>query len=408
LLVRVLSPPVETPCLAGTEHLKVSELVATVKYNELIRHLQSQVRAFIPTEIVIGMLETPAAAWEEKFYAMLTAGAEQGVRSPFARSDTGEPPGPWQCFPVLLTDGHPMCLARGVLLDPESGQPDGVETPMILVCPPPSLAAGNEIIAAARVVIHPYTGRRVLWVEDIDVVATHGGGAAGLDWQGRHAPFRVAPTLAALEQRAGELGRGLAGAVQLAGEQSERLALLTALVHVSPQTLRLPTGRTLAYGALQGLVVGESGSRKTAVAVGVSQLLGLADIAASDTTSRAGLLYQIRGGEVIPGLLPRNHGRMVVLDEVHKIRPGEISAATFARGQGVLRVHAAAQAEFPMQTRLLAVGNLRQRGAQGRDGGQSSCLADLEAGILGTGFLEPEDLRRFDFVMVTSRQATPG
>ncbi len=64
----------------------------------------------------------------------------------------------------------------------------------------------------------------------------------------------------------------------------------------------------------------------------------------------------------------------------------------------------AASATLPMQTRLMAVGNLRLKGAKGLQGSDSITLQDLEYGILGTGFLEPEDLRRFDFVMVVARR----
>jgi hypothetical protein len=56
----------------------------------------------------------------------------------------------------------------------------------------------------------------------------------------------------------------------------------------------------------------------------------------------------------------------------------------------------------------MAVGNLRLKGAKGLQGSASITLQDLEYGVLGSGFLEPEDLRRFDFVMVASRQEETG
>jgi hypothetical protein len=151
------------------------------------------------------------------------------------------------------------------------------------------------------------------------------------------------------------------------------------------------------------LIIGESGSFKTTATSDLAEKLGLAELATSDTTTRAGLLYRVRGKDVVPGLLPRNDNRMVVIDEFHKTRPQEIRAATCARSRGILRVDNCNSATFDMQTRLLCVGNLRQRGARGLHGSESISLADLDAGILGTGFLEPEDIRRFDFAAVVGR-----
>jgi len=207
----------------------------------------------------------------------------------------------------------------------------------------------------------------------------------------------------AMQRRAGEIGVALAATIYLAGMQTELMALLTALVHVSPTKIILPGGRRLRYGPLQGLIVGESGSFKTTATSDLAEKLGLAELATSDTTTRAGLLYRVRGRDVVPGLLPRNDNRMVIIDEFHKTRAPEIRAATCARSRGVLRVDNCNSATFDMQTRLLCVGNLRQRGARGLHGSESISLADLDSGILGTGFLEPEDIRRFDFVAVVGR-----
>jgi hypothetical protein len=207
----------------------------------------------------------------------------------------------------------------------------------------------------------------------------------------------------AMQRRASDIGAALAATIYLGGKQTELMTLLTALVHVSPTKIVLPGGRRLRYGPLQGLIVGESGSFKTTATSDLSEQLGLAELATSDTTTRAGLLYRVRGKEVVPGLLPRNDNRMVLIDEFHKTRPQEIRAATCARSRGVLRVDSCNSATFEMQTRLLCVGNLRHRGSRGLNGSESISLADLDAGILGTGFLEPEDIRRFDFAAVVGR-----
>ena len=215
--------------------------------------------------------------------------------------------------------------------------------------------------------------------------------------------FVCEDSFGAMRRRAGEIGAALAATMYLAGRQTELMAMLTALVHVSPTKIVLPGGRRLRYGPLQGLIVGESGSFKTTATSDLSERLGLAELATSDTTTRAGLLYRVRGRDVVPGLLPRNDNRMVVIDEFHKTRPQEIRAATCARSRGVLRVDNCNSATFEMRTRLLCVGNLRSRGARGLHGSESISLADLDAGILGTGFLEPEDIRRFDFAAVVGR-----
>lgn len=212
------------------------------------------------------------------------------------------------------------------------------------------------------------------------------------------------PTLEQLHHQAEQISTALADHVYVCDTQSRHLALLTALVHASPTELTSPNGRVLTYGPLQVLVCGEPASLKTTVAAGITRLVGLAEIASADTATRAGLLYRIAAREVVPGLLPRNHGGMVVLDELHKIRPQEIRTATWARSQGVLNVEGRSRAKLPMQSRFLCLANLRPAGGLSGAAHRSVSLDDLDSrGIRGAGFLDPEDLRRFDLVMITAR-----
>lgn len=196
------------------------------------------------------------------------------------------------------------------------------------------------------------------------------------------------------------LGKHLAAGVHTQGPQAAHLALLTVLTHLSPVNLVCPNGRALDYAPLQVLIIGESGSLKSTIVGGLSQEFGRAEIACADTATRAGLLYQIGAKHVKPGLLPRNHQGMVVIDEFHKIKHAEITAATSARTQGQLVVEGQSRDRFDMQTRLICIANFKQRGR----GASSLGVDDLDGiGIQGTSFLEPEDLRRFDIVATAIR-----
>ncbi len=296
----------------------------------------------------------------------------------------------------------PMRRARGHLVDPDGPPQADAECELLLVAPPP-MEAPATIRCAARVLLHPDSAVRILWCEDIEVIPSPGESAAGP--KDVLEPFLVDGQLEAMNERLEQLAGGLAAAVHQGGQQSELIALLCLLVHGSPLQIRLPTGRALGCGQLQVCILGESGSRKSSVAFELAKLLGLSALATGDTLTRAGLVFQISGNEVLPGLLSGNHAGMLTLDEIHKVGRSAIRAATSARSDGVLRVHGRASAELPMRTRFLGIGNLQRQSARGREGKRSLRLADLAAGIEGAGFLECEDARRFDAVLITSRSA---
>jgi hypothetical protein len=176
-------------------------------------------------------------------------------------------------------------------------------------------------------------------------------------------------------------------------------ALLGLLVHTSPRSILLPGGRRI-IGSASTLIIGPSGVGKTTVLAGLTERIDFGEIVAGEAMSRAGLLYAISGGHVRPGALPRNHGGLVLADELHKDTDNCLAEATSGRSSGLLRISMSVRAELPMNTRLIAIGNLRLRGQRGAGGGLSLALNDLEFPILGAGFLEAEDLRRFDIVAV--------
>ncbi len=300
------------------------------------------------------------------------------------------------------SDYVPMRRAWGRLTERAGSPVADVECELLLVAPP-AMRTPVAIKCAARVILRPDSGQRVIWCEDLQLIQSVKGNPAGPGDALR--PFLVEGLAEALQERLDRLAGGLAAAVHQGGRQSELMALLCLLVHASPLRIRLPDGRSLNYGPLQICILGESGSRKTSVAFKLAELLGLSALATGDAVTRAGLVYRISADEVVPGLLPGNHGGMLMLDEFHKVSTAEIRAMTSARSEGVLRVHGRANAELPALTRLVAIGNLRTRSATGNPGKRSMRLADLAAGIEGATFLESEDLRRFDVVLITSRSA---
>ena len=135
----------------------------------------------------------------------------------------------------------------------------------------------------------------------------------------------------------------------------------------------------------------------------LAKRIGLSEVATGDTTSRAGLIGSPQGKEFKPGLLPRSDGKMLTIDEMHKLDPETIRNIAGVRTEGVMRIRGRVDVDLPCRVRLMAIGNL-QRGAS-RRGMRSVSLDGLGAGIEGAAFLELEDLRRFDGVLVVSRAA---
>ena len=409
LLLESVEPAVEMP---GFLRLATKFCCDSQRFDGWME-LQAGGRVEIPREHFPGLLDV---ATDDLPAAILTAlnGGIPPRRDEFPELPHEEVSGnkkaakPPLRIPASLTEHSPIRRARAYLADADGRKLDPEPVDVLLVRPP-AVSAPALVRAAADVVCNAASRQRFLWCEDITVVGGGGqGGAGGLGPREARevlSPFVVEPTLEKLCRRAEELGEGLAAVVGLAGRQATTLAQLVAMVHLSPLQVETPGGRCPNYGPLQALVIGETGSHKTTGAVGITQWIGLAEVAASDTTTRAGLLYSVQSRQVAPGLLPRNHGGMLVVDEIHKIKAAEIRAATFARSQGELRVDAVARAVFPMQTRFLAIGNLRRHGVRDAHGHDSVSLSDLDAGIQGCGFLEPEEMRRFDVVAVMSRQA---
>jgi hypothetical protein len=159
-------------------------------------------------------------------------------------------------------------------------------------------------------------------------------------------------------------------------------------------------------GVLEGLVIGDTAQGKTTQAKRLIERIGLGSFASGSTASRAGVLYhldsKVNDHRILRwGVFPLAHGEALLLDEAQNIPREQWREFTTARSEGILRVDRSIRAEHPCRVRLLCFANPVRREA----------MAALQYGIMAVhsdyGFLDPQDLRRFDFVACVAEGDQP-
>ncbi|MCZ6624413.1 MAG: hypothetical protein O7B35_09340, partial [Deltaproteobacteria bacterium] len=154
-------------------------------------------------------------------------------------------------------------------------------------------------------------------------------------------------------------------------------------------------------GVVDGLVVGDTGQGKTTQARRLIAATGLGYLPSGSTGSRTGLLYnldsKVNDKRILRwGAFPLAHGEILFVDEAQNISRKEWTEFTSARSEGILKVDRSIRAEHPSRVRLVCFANpLEQRS-----------MASFQYGIMAvhpeSGFLDSQDLRRFDFVALVS------
>jgi hypothetical protein len=161
---------------------------------------------------------------------------------------------------------------------------------------------------------------------------------------------------------------------------------------------RIPFQDKIIKGWLDILIIGDSGQGKTAAFERMMEWYRAGYIASGNSSTRAGLLWGVDVKSEGPptliwGVLPRNTGRLVMIDEAKNIveEKGAFGDLTRARSQGVVEVSTIVSGKATSETRLIIVTNPSDRRVM------SSFMFPVEA----IPYLIPtyQDIRRFDFAI---------
>ena len=160
---------------------------------------------------------------------------------------------------------------------------------------------------------------------------------------------------------------------------------------------RIPFQGAIIKGWLDTLIIGDSGQGKTTAFDRLSAHYNAGYIASGESARRTGLLYAVDVKSEGPptliwGVLPRNSGRIVVIDEAKDlIDEGGFGELTKARSQGIISVDTIASGRARCETRLIIMTNPADRRKM------SSFMFPVEAiQHLVPGY---EDIRRFDMTI---------
>lgn len=202
-------------------------------------------------------------------------------------------------------------------------------------------------------------------------------------------------TVDAIESKLAELYEDLSANVTRIFERND-LHLFIDLAYHSP--LLIPFDGRIEKGWTELLVVGDSAQGKSEATRRLMEHYGLGEKIEVKNASVAGLLgglSQMGTRWMVQwGVIPRHDRRLVVLEELKGATTETIGRLTDMRSSGVAEIDKIEKRRTHARTRLLALSNPRS----------DQALASYSYGIEAVRELigSPEDLRRFDAVLVVS------
>lgn len=160
-----------------------------------------------------------------------------------------------------------------------------------------------------------------------------------------------------------------------------------------------PLENVYGKGTSDVLIVGDTRTGKSETALSIKDYLSLGEVVNSKAASFAGLVGGVssNGKErsvVMWGAIPRNHGKIVILEELSGMDKTIISQMTDVRSRGIATINKVVSREAPARTRLLAISNPRA------EYGSSTSVRENFDGvtILEKLIGNAEDVARFDVI----------
>jgi 5S rRNA maturation endonuclease (ribonuclease M5) len=157
-------------------------------------------------------------------------------------------------------------------------------------------------------------------------------------------------------------------------------------------------------GYLDGLIVTESRVGKSTTAQALSKVYGIGSIAslAGSAATSAGLVGgSVKAGsssQIRPGLIPRNHGKAIIFEELAKAKFSLMPELTDIRSSGIVRINrSTGDLSLPASVRILFLTNPRTE--------DDGMIRPIMAYPNGIEIVKPligaiEDIARFDFIYI--------
>ena len=207
-------------------------------------------------------------------------------------------------------------------------------------------------------------------------------------WRGDYSP-------GAIDKQVQQLCKDLTYNVTHIVERDEAL-LGVLLVQHSLLRLRVPRDTLPIRGWLELMVLGDTGTGKSALIEKMIRFTGLGSKVNAESTSRTGLTYKMEqsgpGGAwyIVWGAWPLADKELIWIDEATGIEKDQYGEMTMARSEGKLEVKRAVTAETPCRVRAILSGNVPK----------GKRLADYSQGVEALkDIFNNEDIRRFDFAI---------
>ncbi|MCP4549256.1 MAG: hypothetical protein GY835_22615 [bacterium] len=177
------------------------------------------------------------------------------------------------------------------------------------------------------------------------------------------------------------------------------------LVYHSP--LRIPfADNPAARGWLDVMILGDTRTGKGCVAEGLANAYQLGSVISGEHMTLAGLvggLHKVNNTwTLVWGKLPTADQRLVILDECSALTPNDFGRLSRIRSEGIAEITKIITESTHSRTRLLWLANPRAHARTGH----ASRIEDFPHGIEALTPLvgAPEDIARFDFVLVIGAQ----
>ena len=171
------------------------------------------------------------------------------------------------------------------------------------------------------------------------------------------------------------------------------LILAVLLTYCSP--LRIRFNQIDIRGWINTVIVGDSGTGKTAMVSRLADYIAIGDIVSGLSASRTGITYGLRehaqkGWMIKIGRYPANSRKIVCIDEIQYIKERDVRSLGKAMDEGFLTIDRIAEKTLESMTRLIALANPKE----------DKVMDDLMFGCEGLRDLfDKPIIRRFDLAI---------
>lgn len=174
------------------------------------------------------------------------------------------------------------------------------------------------------------------------------------------------------------------------------------LIYHSPLQFKF-MGEAVIKGWTEGLIVGDTRTGKSETMHRLMAHFRHGELVTGENTSFAGLVGGMQQNNnrwsITWGVLPRNNGRLIALDEVSGMPVDDIGRLSGVRSSGIAEITKIQTERTFAKTRIIWLGNARSSRAINTYASGVNVIKEL----IG----RPEDIARFDFALIVASQDVP-